>query len=83
MDGSTIELRAAPAATLGSAGRQQTGLVASIMRLIAWIRYEGRIRRDIDHLLALDDHLLSDIGLTRGGVEQVVRYGSFRRSAND
>lgn len=83
MDGTTIKLRASPAATSDSAGRPQTGLVASIIRLIAWIRKEGKIRHDIDHLVALDDRLLSDISLSRGNVEHVLRYAGFRKPAND
>lgn len=39
------------------------------------IRAAYRVRRDIDALLALDDRMLADIGLTRWDVEYAVRHG--------
>jgi uncharacterized protein YjiS (DUF1127 family) len=76
MDISSIEL-------LDSAGRRRSSLVASLTRLIASIMKERNIRRDVDHLQALDDRLLADIGLDRGSLEHVVRYGRFCPSANE
>lgn len=43
--------------------------------LIAAIRRELRIRRDMRQLAAVDDHMLKDIGLLRCEVEYHVRYG--------
>lgn len=49
------------------AGRIRT-LVGAMLR-------EMRLRRDMRALLELDEHLLRDIGLARGGVETAVRHG--------
>lgn len=57
------------------AGRPQAGPATSIRRLLAGIRSAWRTRRSIDELMALDDHELADIGLTRGAVEYAVRHG--------
>jgi uncharacterized protein YjiS (DUF1127 family) len=43
--------------------------------LIAAIAHELRIRRDLRQLAAMDDHMLKDIGLSRGDIEHCVRYG--------
>jgi uncharacterized protein YjiS (DUF1127 family) len=36
---------------------------------------EIRIRRALRHVSTLDDAMLCDIGLSRGGVEEAVRHG--------
>jgi uncharacterized protein YjiS (DUF1127 family) len=36
---------------------------------------ELRIRRDMRHLMAMDDRMLKDIGLTRAEIGGAVRYG--------
>jgi len=41
----------------------------------AAVAREIRIRRDLRMLDSFDDAALHDIGLTRGGVEDVVRHG--------
>jgi uncharacterized protein YjiS (DUF1127 family) len=52
-----------------------------VKQLAAWIRNKRRFRRAMNELMALDDRLLADIGLTRGQVEQAARQGrSLRRS---
>ncbi len=50
-------------------------LAKSIKRRTEWMRVERRSRRGIDDLMALDDRMLADIGLTRGDVAHVARYG--------
>ena len=72
MSSSIIESRASPTAGLITGPRQLLNL---IKRLIAWIVWEWSIRRAINALMALDDRTLADIGLTRGAVEHVARYG--------
>ena len=51
---------------------------AGVSRLIAAVLRGYRARRDARHLLALSDHLLRDIGLTRGEVARAVRAGCDR-----
>jgi uncharacterized protein YjiS (DUF1127 family) len=78
MSSSTIAPRPLPAKQPGSAAQPwHAAPVQAIKRLIARIRNERRIRRAVDELMALDDRTLADIGLTRGDVERVVRYGRF------
>jgi uncharacterized protein YjiS (DUF1127 family) len=48
---------------------------ARIAHLIAWIRTEHRVRRDLAELRAADDRLLADIGLSRSEIDDVVRHG--------
>ncbi|WP_026869268.1 DUF1127 domain-containing protein [Inquilinus limosus] len=42
-------------------------------RCVAWIRYRMRIRRDTEALMALDDHLLADMGLDRPEIGRALR----------
>lgn len=44
-------------------------------RLSAWIRRQWKMSRDTARLTALDDHLLADMGLTRGEIRGLVRRG--------
>ena len=39
------------------------------------IAQELRVRRDRRHLMAMSDHMLKDIGLTRAEIGGAVRYG--------
>jgi uncharacterized protein YjiS (DUF1127 family) len=48
-------------------------LIRSIKRWIAWQVENRRIRRDIQHLLEMDDRLLDDVGLTRHEVKTAAR----------
>ena len=48
------------------------GLVARAARAIA---QELRIRRDMRHLMAMDDRMLKDIGLSRAELGDAARYG--------
>ncbi|WP_343713133.1 DUF1127 domain-containing protein [Inquilinus sp.] len=43
-------------------------------RLAAWIRRQVKMSRDTARLMALDDHLLADMGLTRGEIRGLVRH---------
>jgi uncharacterized protein YjiS (DUF1127 family) len=70
-----IEDPASATAHLAAGGRRQTALTRSIARWIARIRKEWRIRRGIEELMALDDRMLRDIGVSRSNVEYVARYG--------
>jgi uncharacterized protein YjiS (DUF1127 family) len=75
MDGSTTvstrEMRiTAPATTAGLAMVANT-----ISRCVAWVRHQQSIRRDIATLMALDDHLLADMGLSSNTIRQAVRNG--------
>ena len=58
-------------ATVLSAAFDRTG--AMIRRCVASVREEIRVRKAIDQLEALDDHLLKDIGVKRCGIKYVVR----------
>jgi uncharacterized protein YjiS (DUF1127 family) len=53
----------------------QAALATLVRRWIAQIRSNLQIRRGIKVLMALDDRMLSDIGLTRGAVEYAARHG--------
>jgi uncharacterized protein YjiS (DUF1127 family) len=41
--------------------------------LRAHLKHRAHIRRSLDHLHALDDRMLADIGLSRGEIDGVVR----------
>ncbi|MGL4965687.1 MAG: DUF1127 domain-containing protein [Inquilinus sp.] len=56
-----------------AAGRHRVR--ARVARLIAWIRTEHRVRRDLALLRTADDRQLADIGLTRGEIDHAVRRG--------
>jgi uncharacterized protein YjiS (DUF1127 family) len=44
-------------------------------RMAAWIRRHWKLSRDTARLMALDDYLLTDMGLTRGEIRGLVRRG--------
>jgi uncharacterized protein YjiS (DUF1127 family) len=44
------------------------------------IRPSQRARHGIADLRALDDHVLADIGLTRGQIEYVAHFGKLPRA---
>jgi uncharacterized protein YjiS (DUF1127 family) len=50
-------------------------LVRSIKRAIWRIEHERRIRRGIDELMALDDRMLADMGVSRSNIEHLARHG--------
>jgi uncharacterized protein YjiS (DUF1127 family) len=47
----------------------------AIARCLAWIRCQRRTRRGYRQLIALDDYMLADMGLTRDQVGYAVRHG--------
>ena len=76
MSGSTMGSRTD--AGLGAAP-WGVALLRPLARALARLRHEWRMRRDIDHLLALDDRMLADIGLSRSMIEYAARHGRFPR----
>ena len=46
-----------------------------IARGVSSLAHEVRIRRDLRRLSGLDDAILHDIGVARGGLEGAVRFG--------
>jgi uncharacterized protein YjiS (DUF1127 family) len=53
-------------------------LVAGTSHLITSVRRWHRARRDSRQLMAFSDHLLHDLGLSRGAIERAVRTGRDR-----
>jgi uncharacterized protein YjiS (DUF1127 family) len=53
-------------------------LVAGTSDLITSVRRWHRVRRDSRQLMALSDHMLQDIGLSRSAIERTVRTGRDR-----
>ena len=49
--------------------------IERIARGAASLAREIRIRRDLRRLSGLDDAMLRDIGIARGGLESAVRFG--------
>jgi uncharacterized protein YjiS (DUF1127 family) len=50
-------------------------LVELAMRVARVIRAEIRIRRNMRELMAMNDAMLKDIGLSRAEIDRAVRYG--------
>jgi uncharacterized protein YjiS (DUF1127 family) len=53
-------------------------LVVGTSYLITSVRRWHRVRRDSRQLMALSDHMLQDLGLSRGAIERAVRTGRDR-----
>src|SRR5262249_25680466 len=64
-------------------GLWQAALANLARRWIAQVRSEWEVRRGIDALMALDDRMLHDIGLTRGAVQYAARYGGLPTRATN
>jgi len=47
-------------------------LIRSIARMLSWIWVQWRRREIIRALQKVDDHLLRDVGIERGGIEDFV-----------
>ena len=58
----------------GIARRAITWLLAILTRMKAAIQAELAVRRAIEELAGMNDHMLRDLGLTRGEIEGVVRW---------
>ena len=56
-----------------SPATRPTILTAAVVRSVAWVRHQLRLRRDTATLLALSDHLLADMGVRRDQVGRAVR----------
>lgn len=56
-------------------GTSRTYGTALLTRIAAAVAREFRVRRDMRLLSQFGDSALHDIGLSRGGVEDAVRYG--------
>ena len=72
----TTHQEIAAAQPLGASIARQglADVVTQVMaRLGAAISYELRIRRDTRQLMAMDEHMLRDIGLTRADIGSCVR----------
>jgi uncharacterized protein YjiS (DUF1127 family) len=79
MSSSTIETPLARRAGLNS-DSWPTALARPIKQGIARVESRHRLRRHVEELMALDDHTLRDIGLSRSEVECAARCGrSFDR----
>ena len=57
--------------------KSHRGLVDLIFSAFSAVQKEIRIRRSMVELSAMDEHMLHDLGLTRGEVERVVRHGRY------
>jgi uncharacterized protein YjiS (DUF1127 family) len=66
-------------ASPGLWARSREGLARAAAAVSRW----RRLRRDAGRLMALDDRLLRDIGLSRGEVERAVRGGRARPARPD
>jgi uncharacterized protein YjiS (DUF1127 family) len=53
-------------------------LVADMSHLVALVLRWHRARRDSRQLMAFGDHMLQDIGLSRGEIERAMRMGRDR-----
>ncbi|WP_188311973.1 DUF1127 domain-containing protein [Salinarimonas soli] len=53
-------------------------VLAALRGILAAIRREMRVHRDLRQLESFDDHRLHDIGLDRGAIEDAVRNGRSR-----
>jgi uncharacterized protein YjiS (DUF1127 family) len=75
------ELRAKAVADLfGAAGR---GIKALVKRhIVDPVRARARRERQLEELMAMDDHMLRDLGLSRGGIAYAFDHGREAEPAN-
>lgn len=78
----SIEGRTWSATGLASAAFGRTALAKSIARPIVRLSDRFRTRRVIDELMALDDRLLTDIGIRREEIEYAARFGRLPEREN-
>lgn len=50
-------------------------VTAALVRFVAWLERQRRIRRDTAALMAMDDHLLTDVAVARAQIGRAVRHG--------
>lgn len=74
MSSSTIEPSVVRSADLSPASWPAM-LVRPVRHGIAWIEARRRLQRDARELMALDDRILRDIGLSRREIEYAARHG--------
>ena len=75
------ELRAkAMAELLGKAGRGVKGLVKR--HVLEPLRARSLRRRQLEELINMDDHMLRDLGLSRGGIAYAFEHGREVEPAN-
>jgi uncharacterized protein YjiS (DUF1127 family) len=65
------------------AGRYLATVAFSLLAGLGGLLKEWRYRSDIHKLQSLSDRQLSDIGLTRGRIEDAVRGGASRETARN
>jgi len=66
---------------IGRASLWSVGVIAA-QRLFEQIAHRRAIRRDLNRLMEFDDRELADIGLNRGEVVHLVRYGRLPNHSN-
>jgi uncharacterized protein YjiS (DUF1127 family) len=69
--------------TAVDAGRYLAAVSASVAAAVTGMIKEWRYRGDIHKLHAMSDRQLSDIGLTRGRIEEAVRGGASHAVTRD
>jgi uncharacterized protein YjiS (DUF1127 family) len=73
MSSFSSQARALPVAAHGPASRATAPWTKVFRTLVAWIISQRRMQREMKELMALDDRMLADIGLTAEQVEHVRR----------
>ncbi len=56
-------------------GAGNTGPMQLVAKAFAWIAEQRRIKRTVATLSSLSDATLKDIGIERGNIDSVARYG--------
>jgi uncharacterized protein YjiS (DUF1127 family) len=54
---------------------QPVTVASALRRSVAWLRTQVQVGQDTARLMALDDRLLAEIGVSRDQVRRVVRHG--------
>src|SRR5262245_60590036 len=64
--------------------RKAAGGIASLVKrnLVGPLRARAERRRQLDELLNMDDHMLRDLGLSRGGIAYAFEHGRDAEPAN-
>ena len=73
---SNVSASRSQALSATSPGEAVSELLASALALLTrGFERGGQLHRDIRRLSAMDDRMLSDIGISRGDIERAVRHG--------